>query len=284
MSPSDGKKDRSTSRGNGYGTNREPEEPELDAEEERLYTNARALEFGDWNYPVINTHYATRRDRLHQNPNMLSQTTNRAILQDTKENRQRRKSKINEIRRNVHQHDQPENSSSNGGNGKTSLKGKEVLRQMPVVGKVVRNESSDSRSSKKSHSSQLVDLVVEDRDAEEVERVRARKEGGPGWNSVEQKHFVKTYPDEGEAEEVRQGFNPDRPEQRLDGGHSLTDPFTVGDGEDDMSAVQDESGTDETGHEQPWEDRQYSKLQTPKNDDDAPSPLFEEERNAWGDR
>ena len=41
-----------------------------------------------------------------------------------------------------------------------------------------------------SHNSQLVDLIVEDHEAKEVERVRARKEGGPGWNEIEQKHFV----------------------------------------------------------------------------------------------
>jgi hypothetical protein len=35
-----------------------------------------------------------------------------------------------------------------------------------------------------------VDLVVEDHEAEEVERVRARKEGGPEWNEVPQKYFV----------------------------------------------------------------------------------------------
>ncbi|KAK4505870.1 hypothetical protein PRZ48_003835 [Zasmidium cellare] len=291
MSPRDGKKDRSTSRGNGYGTNREPEEPELDAEEERLYTNARALEFGDWNYPVINTHYATRRDRLQQNPNMISQSTNRAILQPTKDQKQRRKSKINEIRQNVHQHDRPDSSSKrgsqgSGGSGEISSKGKEKLKQLPVVGKLVRGESSESQSSNKSRSSQLVDLVVEDRDAEEVERVRARKEGGPGWNSVEQRHFVKTYPDEEDAEEVRQGFNPDKPEQKIqEENHNLSDPFAIGDGDDDMTPVQDQPGTDQAGHEQPFEERRYSNLQPPKNGDgDVTSPLFEEERNAWGDR
>jgi hypothetical protein len=38
--------------------------------------------------------------------------------------------------------------------------------------------------------SQLIDLVVEDYEAENIERVRAWKEGGLGWNEVEQKHFV----------------------------------------------------------------------------------------------
>ncbi|PNP52874.1 hypothetical protein THARTR1_06715 [Trichoderma harzianum] len=35
---------------NAHGTF---EEPEIDADEEHLYDNARQLEFGDWNYPVI---------------------------------------------------------------------------------------------------------------------------------------------------------------------------------------------------------------------------------------
>jgi hypothetical protein len=51
-------------------------------------------------------------------------------------------------------------------------------------------QKSSSSSSAKSDKSQLVDLVVEDHHAEEIDRVRARKEGGPGWNEVPSKHFV----------------------------------------------------------------------------------------------
>lgn len=51
MSPGNGRS-RSRSQTKGYGTNTEAEEPELDAEEERLYTNAKALEFGDWNCEI----------------------------------------------------------------------------------------------------------------------------------------------------------------------------------------------------------------------------------------
>ncbi|RMZ19164.1 hypothetical protein D0859_16843 [Hortaea werneckii] len=115
MSPGNGGNHRSTSRGTkkDYGTQQQPSEDEpsssssfnpthlllLDPEEERLYVSARALEFGDWNYPVINTHYATRHDRLRSDPNIISPSTNRAILQPgAKENRQRRKSRIQEIR------------------------------------------------------------------------------------------------------------------------------------------------------------------------------------------
>ena len=50
--------------------------------------------------------------------------------------------------------------------------------------------ASTSSSSTKSNRSQLVDLVIEDHDAREIERVRARKEGDPAWNEVPPKHFV----------------------------------------------------------------------------------------------
>ncbi|CAK3811248.1 transmembrane 184 homolog -like [Lecanosticta acicola] len=279
MSPGGGK-DRSTSRGHNYGTHTEPDEPELDAEEERLYTNARALEFGDWNYPVINTHYASREDRLHMEPNIVSQSTNRRLLQPTQDQKQRRKSRIQDLRQSVHQHDRPETSSSkksdaensSGDSGEASSKGKEKLKQLPVVGNLVRSSSHDSRDSSKSHSSQLVDLVVEDHEAEELDRVRARKEGGPGWNSIESKHFVKTYPDEDAAEEVRQGFNPDEPEQKIrEENHSLEDPFGLATN-DDETPVNEQEGTDQTGHRQPWEERKI------EGSEDR-----EGERNPWAE-
>lgn len=267
---------RSTSRGKNaidYGATRQPDEPELDPEEERLYQNARALEFGDWNYPVINTHYATRDDRLRTEPNMISATTNRAILQPTKENRERRKSRIQNIQSDVHQHDDPtkkkhRGSSSSGeayGSGSGIVgKGKEALSHVPVAGSLVRHHSS---SSTESHSSQLVDLVVEDKEAENIERVRARKEGGPGWNRTEQKHFIKMFPDqEGKAEEVRQGFEPDRAETDLqEGQHTL-------DAESADVGVTAEEGRDQLAGKQPWEVREL--------ESGEPSP-FEEERNAW---
>lgn len=55
---------------------------------------------------------------------------------------------------------------------------------------LLREESSSSSKSGDTARDQLVDLVVEDKDAEETERVRARKEGGAAWNVNEPKHFV----------------------------------------------------------------------------------------------
>ena len=257
----------------GYGTN-DPEEPELDAEVEQLYTNARALEFGDWNYPVINTHYATREDRLHTEPGYITASTNRALFQPTKANKQRRKSRIKEIKEDVHQAESSSShhrgsSSSDNTSVSFATKGKERLQSMPVVGPILeRAASSSSSASNKSHSSQLVDLVVEDKEAKEIERVRARKEGGPGWNSVEQKHFVKTYPDEDEAEEVRQGFNPDAPElEHTDEGHTLIEAPSH-----ETQGTTEVAGRDETGAKQPWEERRYPDAGT----------AFEDEREVWG--
>lgn len=59
----------------------------------------------------------------------------------------------------------------------------------PLLDGMLREESSSSHSAK-SGRSQLVDLMVEDTEAEEIERVRARKEGGAAWNEDETKHYV----------------------------------------------------------------------------------------------
>lgn len=264
MSPGNGNH-RSTSRGTkkDYGTQQQPSEDEpsssssfnpnhlllLDPEEERLYVSARALEFGDWNYPVINTHYATRHDRLRSDPNIISPSTNRAILQPgAKDNRQRRKSRIQEIREDVQRggagggapaggargsrgsksgkdgddESEPNTSSSSAATAAAHVpdalksatsKGKEKLAHLPVVGGALPHETRNDRGVSKDDDNndddenpdQLVDLVVEDKQAEEIARVRARKEGGPAWNEGEQRVFVKTFAagdgDEGEEAE-----------------------------------------------------------------------------------
>ncbi|KAI7278518.1 DUF300-domain-containing protein [Hortaea werneckii] len=266
MSPGNGGNHRSTSRGTkkDYGTQQQQQQPSedepsssssfnpnhlllLDPEEERLYVSARALEFGDWNYPVINTHYATRHDRLRSDPNIISPSTNRAILQPgAKENRQRRKSRIQEIREDVQRggggggggrggsqagkKGRGGSKSGQEGDGKgerhpssssshvpevlksATSKGKEKLAHLPVVGGALPHQQNPHDRGSTNHNDQddddeagdqdqLVDLVVEDKQAEEIARVRARKEGGPRWNEAEQRVFVKMFGDEADAEE-----------------------------------------------------------------------------------
>ncbi|KAF2193290.1 DUF300-domain-containing protein [Zopfia rhizophila CBS 207.26] len=253
-----------------YGTTESDGEPTLNPEDERLFDNARALEFGDWNYPVIEAHRATRESRLYSSPAIVTASTNRNLLQPTKENKRRRKSKIKEIQQSV---DKGRHRSDSSGGEPSSSKSS----RPPLIGNLLRQKSSSSSSSSKSDRSQLVDLVVEDHEAEEIDRVRARKEGGPGWNEVPPKHFVRAYPENGQEEEVREGFDPDQPQpHNPEQAHNLDSPFAVGDNEED-NQDRDPLVSEEAQH---WERRDYT-------DDHDRTGLqygsFREERNVWGD-
>ncbi|KAF2154160.1 DUF300-domain-containing protein [Myriangium duriaei CBS 260.36] len=244
-------------------------EPALDPEEESLYRSARTLEYGDWNYPVINTHYATQEDRLRAQPNILTGSTNRNLLQPTKANKERRKERIQGLRESVSKGKQRRTSQVDGSPNRGSVSNSD----RPKL------QKASSSTSSKSASSQLVDIVVEDREAEEVERVRARKEGGPGWNTVDRKHFVQTYTadEEGTIDEtVRAGFNPDAPEpQNNHEAHNLDSPFEVGEDEDEGQRSGD--STDEAGEHQPWDHRRFAESETRSHDYGS----FHEERSAW---
>jgi hypothetical protein len=123
---------------------------------------------------VITAHTASREALLHQEPSIITASTNRHLLQPTKINKQRRRNKISEIQDSVVQGKRRSSSHSRAS--------KPLLKAIP--------SGSSSSSGAKSANSQLVDLVVEDEEAENVERVRARKEGGTAWNETEPKHFV----------------------------------------------------------------------------------------------
>ncbi|KAF2196776.1 DUF300-domain-containing protein [Delitschia confertaspora ATCC 74209] len=255
-----------------YGAVDDDEEDALNPEDERLFDSARALEFGDWNYPVITAHTATRESRLYSTPRIVTASTNRNLLQPTKENKQRRKSRIKEIQQSAGKGKHRKNSDS--GEGSSSKP------HVPLIGDLIRQQSSSS-SSAKSDRSQLVDLVVEDHQAEEVEQVRARKEGGPGWNEVPARHFVHAYPEGDQEEEVREGFDPDNPEpHNPEQTHNLDYPFEVGeDGEDEDGDKDKAPPVSEEA--QQWEHRDYD------GDDDGrkKSPQygsFREERDVWG--
>lgn len=127
---------------------------------------------------------------MSRDPNLLTTSTNRHLFQPTKDHQKRRRSEIKEgIRK-----------GKRSGSSASRELGSAVAAKL--IGKANGAESSGSGKS------QLVDLVVEDTDAEEAERVRARKEGGPAWNRDEQKHFVRTYDDEDLGEDIREGFEP----------------------------------------------------------------------------
>lgn len=127
---------------------------------------------------------------MTQDPNILTTSTNRNLLQPTKEHKKRRRSEVQE--------------GIQKGKRASSTASKE--RESAIAAKLNRNPSASGSS--RSGRSQLVDLVVEDTDAEQTERVRARKEGGPAWNREEQKRFVRTYGDADLGEDIREGFEP----------------------------------------------------------------------------
>ncbi|EXJ89094.1 hypothetical protein A1O3_02158 [Capronia epimyces CBS 606.96] len=189
----------------------------LDPEDERLYSNARALEFGDWNYPVITAHEARREDWLHRDPHLLTTSTNRNLFQPTRDHRTRRRS---EIHHNIQKGKNRSTSPSVRSNS---------VDPPPAPGAIetkLKREHSPAGSGK-SDQSQLVDLIVEDTEAEEAERVRARKEGSDAWNRGQHRHFVRTYSIDAEApegQEIRQGWDPaDIPAKQPPPEHAVSD-------------------------------------------------------------
>ena len=116
---------------------------------------------------------------------MITASTNRHVLQPTRANKQRRKSRIQDIQSHANRGKHGASSSS-GEASKSKSQSKSDHR--PLLSKITSQSSSSSGA--KSDRSQLVDLVIEDHEAEDIERVRARKEGGSEWNEAEPKHFV----------------------------------------------------------------------------------------------
>jgi len=235
------------------------EEVFLSPDEERLYEDAKQLEFGDWNYPVITAHTATRESILYRDPAIITSSTNRNVLQPSRLNKKKRKSRIENIQEQV-----------NKGKGKSDDESKS--KKPPL------KQTKSGSSSGSANRDQLVDLVVEDEEAEEIERVRARKEGSPRWNEAQPKHFVRTYPANEEAEYVREGYAPDKvqPNQPHDPEHlhNLDQPIKESEETDGDGGDQDQ---------RMWEDRAYSDHE---QDNDKRSPRygsFAEERGVWGE-
>jgi hypothetical protein len=157
--------------------------------------------------------------------------------------------------------------------------------RLQKVGNLIRQKSSSS-SSAKSDKSQLVDLVVEDHSAEDVERVRARKEGGSAWNEEPAKHFVRTYQADDATEEVREGFAPDVAEaHNPESTHNLDYPFTVEEqSPEELKAKGIKPPINEEARR--WETRNADDEEPDNDDNDRPSPQygsFREERNVWND-
>ncbi|KAI1004515.1 Transmembrane protein 184 [Podosphaera aphanis] len=181
----------------------------FDAEEEILYDKARALEYGDWNYPVIVAQKGTSERWLQISSRTPSIPKNRSFYQSSKGNH----SEVRETRKctgqgidNVKYKQKGKNIGSNytdTSNG-NEFSGEETRTQAKK--NIKRNHSSGS-SSIGSDRTQVVDLIVQDSKAEEIERNRAIKEGGAGWNEDKVKRYLRTY-GERTGENIREGYEP----------------------------------------------------------------------------
>lgn len=202
-SPSDGQAGGTSTTNNEFGG---PDDLSLDAEEESLYERARKLEFGDWNYPVITAHEASRERWLQAQPDLITTSANRHLLQPTRDNDIRRASNVREtvkqVKKGKHRKTSPSSSPKDDKDTARSAVGEEA-----ECSSKTRQERSNETNSSDNSKSQLVDLVVEDTVAEETERVRARKEGSAAWNQTEPRRFVKTYGDQA-GQDIREGFSP----------------------------------------------------------------------------
>ncbi|CAG8892276.1 unnamed protein product [Penicillium egyptiacum] len=145
----------------------EMDETAMDDEDERLFLNARALEFGDWNYPVITANEVPRDQRLP--PSRRNQDSNRGA--DVKKARRHRKSRASD------------------GESRESPKPKynKLGPSSATSGPLQRNVSSASSSG--TQRSQLVDLVVENTEAEEEDRAQIQREYGTAWAEPEPRRF-----------------------------------------------------------------------------------------------
>lgn len=190
-----------------YRTYGELEETKLDEDDERLFSNARALEFGDWNYPVVTANMIPRDQVLPRTISYQSQASDSGHV-------------VRKARRHRNSHVSDGDSHSQANHSKTRR------TQRPEG---VQRQSSTSTASE-SRRSQLVDLVVENREAEEQEQRVAQLETGSAWPERDALHLQRPT---GEPVGVV------RPHER-DGTVSPSQPadFTVGedDEEDDDDA------------------------------------------------
>lgn len=181
-------------------------------------------------------------------------------MQPTKANKQRRKSKIDKI----------QDSADKGKHRDSSSTEESRSRSRSAFKKVVSGKSRSS--SAKEDKDELIDLVIEDHDAEEVERVRARKEGSPSWNKHDPKHFVRTFPDSDEEEVVREGYEPTSEHNKEAGqSHAVGSDFP----EDTTKEKEGEPAEADT-----WKERNYGDVESPS----ASGPRYhytDEEPNVW---
>jgi hypothetical protein len=176
------------------------EECGIDSDEEHLYQIARGLEFGDYNvrrpiratgstsftdcrqYHVITAH-ETQRMRLQVGP---------GSLQAAEDGEARPAGALHVAVENVARKSASRSNKSSSHTKKRdgSAKGKHAEEGLEPSANGTQQQHPPDSSSSKSDRSQRVDLIVEDRAAEERERNQIRREGSASRNEAEHKRFV----------------------------------------------------------------------------------------------
>lgn len=162
-----GRYDRSQRRGSALERFRpytDIEETTLDEEDEGLFANARALEFGDWNYPVITANKVPWDQRLaptrsYQSPRIAEP------VRKSRKYKKRRQDGSEDIR-------QSDNSST------TSARSRDSGNPNSL------RHATRATPSGSPHKSQFADLAVRDREAEAHQRAQTRREV-----DLERRHF-----------------------------------------------------------------------------------------------
>ncbi|KAL4739285.1 organic solute transporter Ostalpha-domain-containing protein [Aspergillus similis] len=153
-----------------YRSRSESEETTLDDSDERLFSQARELEFGDFNYPVITANLVPRDQRL------ASPAPVRSTQQPTM---------VKKARKSRKSHASSSGRKTSEGHASRSSRPERFETSKP------QRKGTDSPKSPGSHRSQLVDLVVEDREAEEEERAQIQRAFGSVAVEDEPKHFQR---------------------------------------------------------------------------------------------
>ncbi|EEA28724.1 hypothetical protein TMatcc_002924 [Talaromyces marneffei ATCC 18224] len=162
---SDGPKRNSTiDKYRSYG---ELEETTIDEDDERLFNNARALEFGDWNYPVITANIIPRDQVLPRTVSYQSQTSDHGHV-------------VRKARKHRNSHVSESNRESRPTSSKT--------RRPPRPSDPPRQSSASTSNSRRS---QLVDLAVENTEAEHREQDQTRRETRSDWPNRDVVHLQR---------------------------------------------------------------------------------------------
>ncbi|KAL4803485.1 organic solute transporter Ostalpha-domain-containing protein [Aspergillus unguis] len=155
-----------------YRTHSESEEAALDDADEKLFNQARQLEFGDFNYPVITANIVSRDQRLATTSFAPTPTTQQP--QAVKKARKSRRIRAsNDDRR-----------ASEGHSSRDS-------RRRPSENPEPPRQGAESPKSHGNDRGQLRDLVVEDREAEDQEREHIQRAFGSAAVEPEHKHFQR---------------------------------------------------------------------------------------------